>query len=226
MPVRARIDSIGGDITLLLDAVSSPAAQGKLIADYARLEIAKIDASNRQVLGRIPPPALTVDGMPGVSLDRVNPNGGRIVAEWEVVGDVLAWIGSTLRGRSPVVSGDYRQAHTLFADGVEIEIGSQIPQAREFVFLNPLPYARRIEIGKTKSGRDFVIQVPNRIYERTAADARARFGNVASIRDVFRAPLQGRLMKYVPVRGPASRVASGVERELRVPAIIVTLLAA
>ena len=51
------------------------------------------------------------------------------------------------------------------------------PLASEYVFLNTVPYARKIEIGKTESGRDFVIQVPNRIYERTANDAQARFGN-------------------------------------------------
>ena len=51
--------------------------------------------------------------------------------------------------------------------------GETIPPADEYVFINPVPYARRIEVGKTKSGRPFLIQVPNKIYERTAKDARA-----------------------------------------------------
>jgi hypothetical protein len=226
MPIVTRVDSIDGDIDLLLGLVKT-AAQAVEIAQFARKVIADVDATNRTVLGRIPPPIVTVDGSRSGSLEGVKLDGGVITAEWEVIGDVLVWIGETLRERSPIgPSGHYRDAHTLFADGVEIPIGLQVPPAREYVFLNPVPYARKIEIGKTKAGRDFVIQVPNRIYERTATDARARFGNVAAIRDVYRAPLAGQILKYVPIRGPRSRIASSVERGLRVPAIVVTLLAA
>jgi hypothetical protein len=49
------------------------------------------------------------------------------------------------------------------------------------VFINLVPYARRLEIGKTKDGRDFLISVPNRIYERTYKEAKSRFGNIAKI---------------------------------------------
>ncbi len=197
-----------------------------LAASFAAQAIAEVDASNRNILGRLPPPTITVDGRSGADLARVDLTHGLIVVDWDIVGDVLVWIGETLRERSPFRSGRYRDSHTLFADGVEVDIGGQVPQASEYVFLNPVPYARKIEIGQTRSGRAFVIQVPNRIYERTAADARARFGNVASIKDTYRAPLGGALLKYVPIRGAASRVASSVERELRVPAIVVTLKAA
>lgn len=195
-------------------------------AAYAVEAIAEVDAANRRILGRVPPPAITVDGRAGADLSRVNLNRGEIIADWAVVTDVLVWIGETLRERSPVQSGRYRDSHTLFADGVEVDLGGEVPAASEYVFLNALPYARKIEIGHTRSGRAFVIQVPNRIYERTASDARARFGNVASIKDTYRAPLGGALLKYVPIRGRASRLASAVERELRVPAIVVTLKAA
>jgi hypothetical protein len=203
----------------------SPAGRSAVAAEYARQAIAEVDAANRSVLGRIPPAAVTVDGRRGVDLERINPDHGVIAADWAVVSDVLVWIGETLRQRSPVLSGRYRDSHTLFADGVEVEIGGTVPQAAEYVFLNPLPYARKIEIGTTRSGRAFVIQVPNRIYERTAADAQARFGNVATIKDVYRAPFAGALLKYVPIRGPASRAASEFERDQRVPAIVVTLKA-
>ena len=67
------------------------------------------------------------------------------------------------------------------APGVEVPLGQQIPNATEFVFINLVPYARKLEVGKTESGRDFLISVPNRIYERTYKDAKARFGNIAKI---------------------------------------------
>lgn len=238
MAVKTRIDSIATDINLIVSAMLSPAAQSRAVADYARGEIQKADEKNRRVLGRVPPKTITVDGQSGGQLDNVRPNGGSIITEWELIGDVLVWIGNTLRDRSPVVSGKYRDAHTLFADGTEIEIGGEVPQANEYVFLNPLPYARKIEIGKTKSGRDFVIQVPNRIYDRTADDAKKRFGNLANIKSVYRAVEGSSILAYVAsdrtqVRSKNGRFLPGSnaaamahERDLRVPAILVTLKAA
>ncbi|MEI9804104.1 MAG: hypothetical protein WDN48_06070 [Pseudolabrys sp.] len=69
----------------------------------------------------------------------------------------------------------------MLADNAEVDPGAEIPIAEQYIFINTVPYARRIEIGKTKSGRDFVVSVPNRIYERTAQDAKARFNNIAKI---------------------------------------------
>lgn len=225
MAVRTKIDSIATDINLLVSRDLSPAAQSRAVADYARGEIQRADEKNRRVLGRVPPKVTTVDGQRGGQIANVKPNGGSIITEWELVGDVLVWIGNTLRDRSPVVSGAYRDSHALYADGVEIEVGGEIPSnVTELVFLSPLPYARKIEVGKTESGRDFVIQVPNRIYERTAKDATAKFGNIATIKMTYRAPFGGYLLKYVTA-GSGRRAAAAHERELRVPAIAVTLKA-
>ena len=132
------------------------------------------------------PLTVTVDGVPNAPLETVDPDGGSIIAEWDILVDgLLRWIAEQLVARSPVVSGAYRRGHTLYVDGTEVPIGGDIrpsADAEEYVFLNPVPYARKIEVGKTKAGRAFVIQVPNHIYERTAKDARARFGNQAKIR--------------------------------------------
>jgi hypothetical protein len=225
MAVRTRVEPIAETINLWLDQTLSPRAQSQAFANFARAKIDAGDEANRRVLGRIPPRTVTVDGSRGASLEAVRPQGGSIIAEWELISDVLVWIGEALRDRSPHVSGDYQRAHTLFADGVEIPIGGQAPIAEEYVFLNPLPYARKIEIGKTRSGRDFVLQVPNRIYERTAADAASRFGNLAKIKFTYRAPFDRRLLAYVPARA-SNRPAAAHEKSLRVPAIVVTLKAA
>lgn len=239
MPTRTRIDSIASDIGLLVNQLLSPAAQSRAVADFARKAIDDADETNKRVLGRIPPRTVTVDGSRGAALESVRPVGGSIIVEWELISGVLVWIGDTLRDRSPVGrSGKYRDSHTLFADSVEVPIGGQVPEADEYVFLNPVPYARKIEIAKTKSGRDFVISVPNRIYERTAKDASAKFGNIASIKSSFRAPLNAKIVAYVPVvrttgrdkkgritRGQSAENAAGAahERSLRVPAIVVRI---
>lgn len=180
MAVRTRIEPIAKDVSIIVNDMLSPAAQSRAVANFARGAIAEADDANRRILGRLPPKVITVDGRAGADLESVHPN-GRIVAEWDIGNDVLTWIGQTLLDRSPRRSGAYRKGHTLFADGVEIAFGEQLPNAMEFVFANLVPYARRLEVGKTESGRDFLIQVPNRIYERTYNDAKARFGNIAKI---------------------------------------------
>lgn len=185
MAVKTRIDSVSRDIGLIVNETLSPAAQRRAVADFARQEIAEADATNKRILGRVPPRTTTVDGRQGASLESVKVSGGTIITEWEIVSDVLVWIGDTLRERSPVVSGDYRKGWTLLADGQVVDEGGEVPVAEVYTFVNIVPYARKIEVGKTDSGRDFVIQVPNRIAERTAKDAAARFGNIARIRSVW-----------------------------------------
>lgn len=206
MAVRTKIDPIANDIRLIVSDLLSPEAQSRAVADFARGEIATADDTNRSILGRFPPKVVTVDGNPGAALETVKPNGGVIVAEWEIFSDVLIWIGQTLRDRSPVgPSGDYRDGWTVLADGVEVPHGQEIPPAEVVTFVNTVPYSRKIEIGKTESGRDFVVQVPNRIAERTAKDAASRFGNVAKIRSVW-ISLQG---AYTLKHDQASRSFAG-----------------
>ena len=185
MAIKTRIDSISKDIDLIVSDLLSPKAQSHAIADFARDEIKKANAANNRVLGRVPPNVTTVDGVKNGNLDSVRPNGGSIITEWEIISDVLVWIGNTLRERSPFVSGDFRDGWTLLADGKVTEVNDQVPPAEVYTFVNTVPYARKIEVGKTKSGRDFVISVPNRIAERTAKDAAKRFGNIAKIRSVW-----------------------------------------
>jgi hypothetical protein len=208
-----RVDSVSRDIDAMVRGDLSPAAQGKAIAKYVKEGIDEADQANRRVLGRVPPRTVTVDGQLGAAVETVNPNGGSIIVEWDLVGDVLVWIGQTLHDRSPVSSGAYRNGHTLLADNDEVDPGATIPPAEQYVFINTVPYARRIEIGKTKSGRDFVMQVPNRIYERTARDAKARFGNVAKIQFNY-LELEGAYVTNGKMQSQTPRYATGQVRKV------------
>lgn len=183
----------------------------RALRDFAQRKIGEVAEQNRAVLGEIVPvkvesrglsvvvPSLPVrvDGILQLPLART----GLIVAQWLFTAailakllrlrrgtgqdDVLTWIARTLRDRSPVRSGTYRDSHLLLADGVivataaDVIAGANIPDAREYSFVSPEPYSRKIEVGKTAAGRDFVIAVPNRIYERTARDANGKFPDAA-----------------------------------------------
>lgn len=196
MALRVKIDPVERDIAAIISRDLSRAEQQKAAGAFAREGIERDKAHNRMILGRVPPLTIWVDGRQGAALDTVNPNGGSIVGEFELIGELLQWIADTLVQRSPVQSGAYRDGHTLFADGAEVPKGTQIPAADEYVFTNLVPYARKIEVGKTKTGRAFVVQVKNRIYERTAKDAKSRFGNQADIRLEYRAPVGAYRLKH------------------------------
>lgn len=234
MAAVVKIDPIEKLTTVSLVKSLSEPEQRRIAGRIARQDIEWAKQVNRQVLGRIPPYFTTVDGRQGAPLESVRLNGGQVITEFELIGDLLVWIMTTLIERSPHTSGEYKRGHRLFADGQEVDpTVDPSPAINEFVFLNIVPYARRLEVGKTKSGRDFLIQVPNRIYERTARDARSRFGNVASIKSVFREPLGGYRLKYdQPTRRFNSDGSFFTERkqrsdrvkgtQIQVPAILIT----
>lgn len=135
--------------------------------------------------------------------------GGKLLGKGDSDADptVLAWIARELRARSPVQSGAYRGAHELWADGevlmnaADVNDDAKLPAAEEFSFTNTVPYSRKIEVGKTKAGRAFVLQVAPNIYERTARDASQRFRDIADISFEMRAHEGG----YTLSRNQASR---------------------
>jgi hypothetical protein len=180
MALKVKIDPVER-VTAATVLGETVAIRKAAAAQFARDGIEEAKRTNRSVLGRVPPYSVTVDGREGAPLDSVNPDRGSIDVEFELFVDLLVWIGQTLVERSPKRSGRYRRGWALFADGIEVPIDASIPPADKYVFVNLEPYSRKIEIGRTHSGRAFVIQVPNRIAERTAKDARSRFGNQAKI---------------------------------------------
>jgi hypothetical protein len=105
---------------------------------------------------------------------------GPIVYFYHYTTEVIEQALTLLQRLSPVRTGLYAKSHTIYVNG---QPTARAPKTltEEVIISNPVPYARKIEIGKTRSGRPFVIQVPNRIYERAAKALRSRYRNVATI---------------------------------------------
>lgn len=104
---------------------------------------------------------------------------GPIVYNYRYISDLVQLALDELRKQSPFISGDYKRGHSIYVNDKAVEVLPKNLQEGDRVYIaNPVPYARKIEVGKTKSGRDFVIKVPNRIYQRVAdmlkADAKGR----------------------------------------------------
>lgn len=186
MTVQTRIEPIDRDIALMLSEELSPQGQSKVFAAFAGEQIEDAKQTNRQILGRMLRYTVAVDGRAGAPLETVKPD-GVISAEFELFDDVLVWIAGQLETHSPRLSGRYAKSHTIFADGVEVDVGAKIPDAQEFVFISTLPYARKIERGESS-------QAPDGVYQVVATLAQRRFGNIAKVTFSYRTALSGSLI--------------------------------
>lgn len=198
MSIRARVPAISRDIELMIADTLSPGAQSKFLADFAREKLEEAQSENRAALGRVPDHQTFVDGQRRDDLESVRPN-GVIAFEFELLEQLLAWIGEQLVLHSPVLTGKYANSHVVFVDGVEAAPGAVPVDGEEWAFINTVPYARKIERGLSP-------QAPDGVYEAVAAIASRRFGNLARIRYTFR-----------------SITGGGKDKSDRQPAIVVRL---
>jgi len=202
----ARLGVFSKDIRLFANENLSVEARQKLVANAARGILARAQEDNVKALGRNVDHETFVDGRKGAPLESVNVERGKIVFEFDLFEPALAWIGEQLVLASPVLTGSYQRSHILLADGVEVDPDGDIPAAETYTFVNPLPYARKIERGLSD-------QTPDGVYEEVAKAASGRFGNIVRIRFTYRSLL-------VPME--RSRAARAAERDSRSPAIVVT----
>ncbi|SFU38795.1 hypothetical protein SAMN02799631_00383 [Methylobacterium sp. 174MFSha1.1] len=224
MAIIRRIAPFDRSVGLVLDKALSKEVRAQYAAAAARAILSEAQDAHKAVLGRVPDHHTFVDGREGTALETVNPDGGHIVFRFEMIEQALLWIRDRLEENSPVLTGEYQKSHTFYVDGHEAEVGQPIPAgASELVFMSLAPYARKIERGLSK-------QAPDGVYEGVAALASRRFGNLASISFGFRSPLMSyvagganRAERAALRNQPARRSAMRMERETRVPAIIIHL---
>jgi hypothetical protein len=184
MGVSFRVDPIDKMTRTLLAGLNE---QRKVMAaQFAREEIAKAEAINKAATGGEVKYTVSVDGRVGAPLESVNTKGGSIIVEFNLGTDVLRWIADKLKARSPSRSGRYIAAQIMLADGREVSPYGRVPPADLYTFVDTAPYAAKIEMGKTKSGRSFTINASNaRVYDRTAKEARSLFKDIADIKYGF-----------------------------------------
>ncbi|WAJ29325.1 hypothetical protein [Antarcticirhabdus aurantiaca] len=209
----AKIPAIFRDTELTFAAHVSPRVRSRKLAAFALEKISEAKQINAGPGGQPAPHLQIVDGREGAPLASVKPD-GIIVAKFSLVAEILRWIDAELVKVSPVREGDYRKSHVLFADGNELNLGTGVPRAREFVFLNTQPYARKIERGSSK-------QAPQGVYEAVAVVADKRFGNIAGVYYGFREPLSSVMENRAARKRGSRKTASQAARDKRQPAIIV-----
>ncbi|WP_173087366.1 hypothetical protein [Devosia sp. 1635] len=213
MGVASRIEPIGLDIALIISEELSVEARGARLAEFAQEQIDQVRIDNAKVIGQVPDYEVTVDGRRGAPISSVRGD-GVIVAEFDLLLEVFAWIGAQLVSNSPVRSGLYSRSHVFFAGGVEVDPAGVVPEADEYVFLNAQPYARKIEKGLSA-------QAPDGVYQAVAIVANRRFGNIARVSFGYREMATGAVAVWAGGKRARSRSQAGTR--LRQPAIIIRL---
>lgn len=151
-------------------------------------------------LGQILPFERWVDGSPSKPLEKVE---YYTLTRFETLGSVVAAALRLLYDRSPVGPGKYghyRDDHWLYLNRTRVDspIDELIPMAAGDVaiIVNMRPYARKLEGGPRERRRRMTnrrpglsVQAPNGVYEISAYELRRRFGNIATIKFIYTAPI-------------------------------------
>ncbi len=174
----------------LVDVPANLERDGKAhLIRTARAGIAQITAEQTTRAGGIAPDVTIYANAPGnTNLESVRIP-GPIVGRWDYRREIATVALQALRRNSPKANaqtgatGDYERSHTILLNGALVPtLPASLARTDVITIFSPLPYARRIEIGKTKSGRRFVLQVEDRIYERTLkSEIAPRYRSVADL---------------------------------------------
>jgi hypothetical protein len=128
-----------------------------------------------------------VDGRRGVPFEAVKPD-GMIYIGFDYRSEIVAVAFEELQARSPVDSGAYRASHFAMLDGrglgpLEIPSAASLAKVSRLTISNPLPYARKLEVGITESGKPFTAD-PH-IFESAMIQLRRAYGAVAKFGFTF-----------------------------------------
>lgn len=120
----------------------------------------------------------------------------RIVFRYLAMQDIVTFAVETLKSLSPVGKGNdphpglYRDSHLVFLNGHVVQDVSAFKMGDQINISNPVPYARKLEIGNEK------MQAPLHVYEDTALILAGRYGNRAAIKFTFMPVRFGSIAAY------------------------------
>lgn len=174
------------EFTVFVNALNQEAS--KAVAAAARNGVAQIVGEQAARRGINPGIVSAVDGDRNKKFEDVRPD-GQIIVLFDYLPEIVTAIFEELRARSPIgpsEGGHYRNEHFAQLDGIGLQpltvpTAEQAAKATRITVTNPMPYARKLEVGTTRDGGSFVVQVNPHIYESAMAVVRREFSGVAKI---------------------------------------------
>lgn len=158
-----------------------------LLAEAAIEERTKVENEQAGRRGIKPWTSWAVDGVADAPFENVKPN-GVIVEYWDYRSEIVYACFRELLARSPrgpEAGGHYRDNFVALLDGIGLPplvtpTAAQLRGVTEIIITNTTPYARRLEVALTKSGRAFVQQVEPHIVQSAMMAVRQEFSVVAT----------------------------------------------
>jgi hypothetical protein len=203
-------------LTVTVPAQNAALAR-RMMAETAERERARVIAAQTARGGVAPTTATVVDGRRGADFESVRPD-GTILIEFGYVREVATRCYEALAQAAPRDEGHWLVGLKVLVDGVEREEGQPIPHmARDVKLVATVPYARRLEIGKTSFGDPFVLDDEDyRLVERTARRMAKFYAEVAQV-----------TFAYIDLRGAHQLTNAGARAgkgggQVRYPAIVIT----
>jgi len=218
MGAKTRITFVDREFLFRPGGSLSPDAGAKAVAAFARERIGEAEQQNQAALGYSPEKETFVNGARSTDFDSVKP-GQAIVAVFDIGSNVVQYVWDMVHTKSPVLSGEFKKSHRIYADGSEVAGPSSVGDAREIIITSVAPYARKIERGQSK-------QAPEGVFEAVAALAMTKYGAIAKVRFTYRAPMGGStaLDKWAAKHSAGSRKqAAQYAKDTRQPAIMILM---
>lgn len=168
------------DFDVVLERALSPAVLTAAFDAAIETEKQRVLAEQTARSGGIAPElTVVVDGRPGGSLAGIKPD-STVVLDWNYLREAVDATIHYLQIRGPIRSGDWRKSIVPLINGVEWDLSKPIPaNIQSALVVVTVPYSRRLEVGRTKTGRKFVIQVPLNFVEHTATVLNDRLRDLA-----------------------------------------------
>lgn len=219
---RRAVDAFTRELTVASRDLTERQAR-EALHDTARRERARVIGEQSTRAGGIAPTSeVIVDGHRRARIEEAEAR-STIVIEYEYLREAVVEILRALAARSPQRSGRYLRSFMVIVDGQRTADYEDVKHnSREIVIVNTTPYSRRLEVGKRKDGRPFVIQVRPKIIEQTAMAASRRFGNIARVRPTYVTADQYPDLPAYVVGVERGRRRKLVREPMRYPAIRIT----
>lgn len=153
---------------LNLDAVGMVEDEARTqLADAVIGEIKRVQETQRANEGFVPRHTLIVDGQRGVTLSAVRA-GSTVIIDWDYLEEAVNVVVNRLRAAGPKRgTGNWRKNIRVYVNGQHTTADAIPSGATSAIVLLAAPYSRRLEVGKTKTGRAFAIQTPMHFVEQT-----------------------------------------------------------
>lgn len=178
------------------------------LADFAKQANAAVMAYDPKPAGFI----RTVDGSVGAPEEAVKPNGVIVYQYQRIEVAVLAAM-DVLRQVSPVASGAYRDAHTIYVNGqAQLTTLPTMTADDDVIITNLEPYARKIEVGHMH----MAVSGTDHVYQHAQQVIASRFGNQVKVIFAMRpAPQGGYVLKGSFSRGVGSQARKRLAKDTR-----------